>query len=182
MARRYIAANRDTVTKFFGESRDFTANDRWWKEFMKAVDIVAKDSLFSCRPRGNNTFNIVTMGNKKLTLFVRYGSEDRTICVGVEEGGKKGFGTALKEMFDLAYERMMNAPVHPMPTRPCPTDGKYHICQANFQGDEYGAGYLTFASGDHLEMFNAPSESAGWMYGQHIESGVIGWFPPSYIR
>jgi len=182
MARRYIAANRDTVNQFFGDSRDFTANDRWWKEFMKAVDTVAKDSLFSCRAGGNNTFKIVTMGNKKLTLFVRYSSENRTICVGVEEGGKKGFGKDLQAMFDLAYERMMNTPLHPMPSRPCPTAGEHHVCQYNFQGDEYGAGYLTFASGDHIEVLSTPDGDAGWKYGQHLESGVIGWFPPLYIQ
>ena len=95
MARAYIAANRETIDQFFGESRNFTANNNWPKEFMKAAGDVAGVSLLSSRKNGKDNFNIVTTCNKKLTLYVRYCNSDRTICVGVETSGKKGFRDVL---------------------------------------------------------------------------------------
>ena len=96
MARAYVEANRETIDKFFGGSLNFTASSSWQKAFMKAAGDVAGVSLLSSRRNGKDNFNIMTTCNKKLTLFVRYCSSERTICLGVEESGKKGFRDVLE--------------------------------------------------------------------------------------
>ena len=113
-----------------------------------------------------------------MTLFVRYSGENRTICVGVDQGGKHAFDkNVTKVVFDLACKHVFekdDVHIAPMPTRPCPIGCKYHICKGDFQGNEYGTEYLFFSIGDRVEVLTTPEDDVGWMYGRHLETGNAG--------
>ena len=148
MAGHYIAFNSEIHNKLFGKSFDFVPNNFWADMVARAIGDVTGDAVFSCQANGAN-FNISTMRGKKLTAYVRFSQERRTVCLGVEKGGKHGYtDEVLKSVVGRACADLTATPnkdaLPPAPTRPTPG----LQARAYFCGEEYGSDYLNFKQGD----------------------------------
>ena len=197
MSCRYLAANFELRAALFGGSWDHAPTAAWCDAVLRALKEITGDALFSRKMRGSNVY-IESTGDKKITLFARHSRENNTVCVGVEKGGKRGYGNdildAIVHQAHIALTDEMRklgaveqhsakpsiAPPSPPPAWPTPR----LTALADFAGDAYGSAneYLSFSKGDVIWPSRAPSgvPSCGWAYG-HLPDGPHGWYPPSFV-
>ena len=82
---RYISLDKEVHDLLFGKTFDFAPTTLWMRMIMNELKQINGDAVCSFRTKGSN-FNIITTRGKKITAFVRYSQEQRTVCVGVEKG------------------------------------------------------------------------------------------------
>ena len=54
-------------------------------------------------------------------------------------------------------------------------------CLADFDGTQYGLGYLSFSRDNVVIPKTPPCEPDGWAYGTLRTTGTEGWYPPTYV-
>ena len=58
----------------------------------------------------------------------------------------------------------------------CPWDG------TSFKANDPLSDYLTLSMGAWIFKLEPPLEASGWSYGELVESGEVGWFPPTFAE
>jgi len=61
------------------------------------------------------------------------------------------------------------------------TPPSFGVVAEDFDGKIYGDEYLVVREGDRIEKLDAPCDDEGWGYGRHVETDLLGWFPPTYV-
>ena len=98
---------------------------------------------------------------------------------------KSGINTA--EILEAALWKCKIARSAPPPAKRIPSripGPPPHHAVVCFDGKAYGTGYLTFNKDDLIMVLEPPPDisTEGWAYGSILNSGVVGWFPPSYVQ
>ena len=181
MTRYYVAFNSELHDRIFYKSSDFVPNQLWMNFVAGAIHEITGDVIFSHKINAPN-FKLSTASGKKLTAYVRFCQESRTVCLGVEQGGKHGYTDhVIKHVVDQAFKNLM------MPTEapPAPTTlpPPRPVAIADFTGDVYGHEYISFVRGDLILPLRSPCGvgAQGWAYGENAR-GARGWYPPMYVQ
>ena len=68
------------------------------------------------------------------------------------------------------------------PTRPC-LRPSFAVARAQFNGEEYGADYLSMVTGNRINALKTPpgEDPAGWAYGYNMDTEQEGWFPSAFV-
>ena len=80
--------------------------------------------------------------------------------------------------FVSAERRAAEPPPPPQPPLP---PGTYRA-RADFNGFQYGPGYLVLREGGLVLPREAPAgaDPGGWAYGRCVATGALGWYPPDF--